>query len=183
MPLALKRRRQVTSFASHVDGKPLVDTSTLSANGWSQDAVTAEERFAAQKTREKRRLPGDARVPIAPGVTSRHDRILEPEPSAATIMLSLRMLLPWLDAAGREAHDRGVKKRRLAGPEGHKLSASSLDTSYSQFRYVYVMSLRLRDVVAGSGRKPTNCSSVARKYGILFLRRICSSPPLAVLRI
>ena len=25
----------------------------------------------------------------------------------------------------------------------------------------------------GSGRNPTSCSSVARKYGILFLRRIC----------
>jgi hypothetical protein len=34
-----------------------------------------------------------------------------------------------------------------------------------------------------AGRSPTRCSRVARKYGILFLRRICSSPPLAVLRI
>jgi hypothetical protein len=36
---------------------------------------------------------------------------------------------------------------------------------------------------AGSGRNPTSCSSVARKYGILFLRRNWSPPLFAVLRI
>lgn len=36
---------------------------------------------------------------------------------------------------------------------------------------------------AGLGLSPTSCSSVARKYGILFLRRMPDPPSPAVLRI
>jgi hypothetical protein len=40
-----------------------------------------------------------------------------------------------------------------------------------------------RGARSGAGRKPTSCSSVAKKYGILFLRRIWLLSALAVLRI
>jgi hypothetical protein len=108
-----------------------------------------------------------------------------------------------LDEASAAAHDRGATQRRLAGPEDLNSApapsarmmrreggvfrgyAASCQGSHlgREDRITQVALFLLVVSSPARGRKPTSCSSVARKYGILFLRRIWLPSAFTVLRI